>query len=167
MLDQNDERWSDLTGGYRTQFDPRPLLSKLESGQDLDRVWNELWEELHHQGDVGEASYAAVPEIVRIHRQRGRPDWNTFGIVACIELARTQKRNPPLPDWLEKDYFDSIQELAKIGLCEYGGANDPNQTHAILSILAISKGARIFGELLLKFEEKELLEYELPLSAEQ
>jgi hypothetical protein len=147
-------------------FDPRPLLAKLESGQDVAQVWHELWEELHHQGDVGEASYAAVPEIVRIHRQPGVCDWNAFALVACIDLARTRKRNPPLPDWLEKDYFDSIQELARIGLSEYPSSNDPYKTRSILSVLAISKGARIFGELLLNFDEKELLEFELPLNVE-
>jgi hypothetical protein len=44
--------------------------------------------------EVGDASYAAVPHIVAIHRKRGVVDWNTYAIVACIESARTEMKNP-------------------------------------------------------------------------
>jgi hypothetical protein len=66
MLGFDDERWNHLTGGYKIPFDPRPSLRKLESQQDTPTAWEELWEQLHHQGDVGDASYAAVPELVSI-----------------------------------------------------------------------------------------------------
>jgi hypothetical protein len=33
----------------------------LQSNTDSSKAWDELWNELHHQRDVGEASYAAVP----------------------------------------------------------------------------------------------------------
>jgi len=56
MLEQTDNRWPTLTGGRRTPIDPRPLLVKLESGQEIDEVWTALCDELHHQGDVGEGS---------------------------------------------------------------------------------------------------------------
>ena len=82
MLSLDDNRWSDLTGGYKTQFDPRPLLLELETTPDSATAWHELWEELHHQGDVGSASYAAIPQLVRIHRKRGVGEWNTYAIVA-------------------------------------------------------------------------------------
>jgi hypothetical protein len=68
VLSFDDERWNHLTGGYKTLFDPRPSLRNVESQQNTATAWEELWEELHHQGDVGPASYAAVPELVRIHR---------------------------------------------------------------------------------------------------
>ncbi len=68
--------------------DPRPLLERLASRKDLETTWHELWDDLHHQGDVGDASYVAVTEIVRIYRQHTMVDWNTYGIVAIIELAR-------------------------------------------------------------------------------
>jgi hypothetical protein len=56
---------------------------------------------------------------VRIHRQRSGPDWNTYALLAIIELARTRKGNPELPVWLEKNYLQAIQELAEIGLAEF------------------------------------------------
>lgn len=77
MLSFDDNRWADLRGGYRIPFDPRPFLKMLETVQDTSGAWHELWEGLHHQGNVGEASYAAVPHLVRIYGRSPRPDWNT------------------------------------------------------------------------------------------
>lgn len=56
-----------MEGGYRLPYDPRPALDRLAT-VDVAAAWAELWQELYHQGDVGEASYAAVPELVRLHR---------------------------------------------------------------------------------------------------
>jgi len=160
MLSLDDKRWSDLKGGYRMQFDPRPLLSVLETEKDTKDAWHELWENVHHQGDVGEASYAAVPHLVRIYRLRGVVDWNTYAMVAVIELARGQGQNPPVPEWLEEGYNRAIQELAEIGTRDIVKAKDPEDVRAILSILALSKGARIHAEFLLNYSAEELLELE-------
>jgi hypothetical protein len=111
MLSSDDERWNYLTGGYKSPFDPRLCLRKLENQQDTAAAWEELWDELHHQGDVVDASYAAVPELVRIHRIGSVADWNLYAMVAIIELARTESQNPEFPDCLRDDYFRSIQEL--------------------------------------------------------
>lgn len=102
MLSFDDERWKHLLGGYKIPCDPRPSLRELENQQDTATACEELWEELHHQGDVGEASYAAVPELVRIHGNGIAADWNLYAMVAIIELARTESENPDLPDDLQK-----------------------------------------------------------------
>jgi hypothetical protein len=95
MLSFEDVRWSEMTGGYRTQLDLRPLLKRLETERDTSEVWEELWNELHHQGDIGDASFAAVPYLVKAYQQRGVVDWNTFAIVAVIELARADAYQIP------------------------------------------------------------------------
>jgi hypothetical protein len=160
MLDLNSERWSSLCGGYRVPFDPRPLLLKLEADQDTEATWHELWEELHHQGDVGEASYAAVPHLVRIHRERGLHEWNTYAIVATIDLARGNKKNPTLPRWLSNDYFDAIRKLAEIGATEVLTETNTDTVRAILAVLAISAGTRTHARFLLEYSADELLEIE-------
>lgn len=99
MLSFEDRRWKELLGGYRTAFDARLSLQNLESNVRVKEAWRELWEQLHHQGNVGEASYAAVPHLVRIHRLRGRDEWNTYALVAVIELARGKGENPEVPIW--------------------------------------------------------------------
>ena len=160
MLAPDDSRWSSLTGGYKTRFDPRPLLARLEMGQDTMSAWHDLWEELHHQGDVGDASYAAVPQLVRIHRQRGSVDLNTYALVAIIESARTEAKNPQVPQWLEQEYFAAIRELAEIGTAEILVAEKDEEAQAILSVIAIAKGLRTHGRFLLEYSEDELLDME-------
>jgi len=139
-------------------LDPRPLLERLETDRDTTEVWRDLWEELHHQGDVGEASFAAVPFLVRTYRRRGVLDWNTYALVAIIELARKKGQNPDVPGWIEDDYFQAIRELAEIGATEVLQAESAEDVRAILSIIAIEKGLRAHSELLLKYDENELRE---------
>jgi hypothetical protein len=160
MLSLDDERWQELEGGYRTRFDPRPLLLKLETSKDTKAAWNELWEGLHHQGDVGEASYAAVPHLVRIYRDRGGSEWGTYAIVATIELARDSGKNPEVPDWLKEDYFRAIRTLAEVGATEVLRTKSPENIRAILSIIAVAADARTHARFLLWYSDSELLEIE-------
>ncbi len=157
MLNIDDKFWQELTGPYKTPLDPRPLLTRLEGGE-ATMIWPELWNELHHQGDVGTASYAAVPQLVRIYRQLGIIDWNVYAIVAVIELARDRPQNPKVPKLFERDYFRAIHELARIGEGELGRTEDPETVRAILSVIAISKGLRVHGRFMIAFSEDELLE---------
>ena len=82
MIDFDDKRWEGLKGGYKIAYDPRPALRELESGNPVDPIWDELWEDLHHQDTIGEASYAAVPHLVRHISRSQKPDWNPYGLVA-------------------------------------------------------------------------------------
>jgi hypothetical protein len=147
-----------MKGGYRILFDPRPLFYRLESGTDIQRCWEELWQELYHQGDVDEASYAAVPHLVRIYQNRGKIDWNTYAIVSAIELARNIGKNPDVPLWLRPGYEDAINRLAMTGLGEIQQANDTETTRGILTIIAIWKGARTYARFIIDFSEDELNE---------
>ncbi len=81
-------------------------------------------------------------------------------MVAIIELARGQGKNPQVPDWLEESYRRAIQELAEIGTVEILRAKDPEDIRAILSILAIARGARTHAKFLLEYSAEELLELE-------
>jgi len=157
MLDMEDLRWTELEGGYRMRFDPRPLISSLASGRDPAKTWDQLWDELHHQGDVGEASYASVPWLIHLHRTAGAIDWNTYAIVAIIELARSKGLNPDVPAWLESDYFGAIRELAEIGATEILRADDPDTIRAMLSVLALERGLREHAKLLIGYSEDEVI----------
>ena len=160
MLSLDDPRWPEMKAGYRLPFDVRPLTAKIEAGADVDETWHQLWEELCHQGDVGEGSYAAVPPLVRIHRQRGTADWNVYGLVATIELARDSRKSPPLPDWLEEGYHRALQDLAEQGHAELPLAKRWRERRCILAILALTSGARVYGRILLEFSEAEILDLE-------
>jgi hypothetical protein len=163
MLASDDPRWSTLKGGYKMPLDPRPLVKPLEEEADTQEAWEALWDELHHQGDVGDASYAAVPLIVEAHRKRGASDLNPYAIVAIIDLARTRDANPKVPAWLSDEYFRAIDELAKIGTLELSTATDADAVRAILSVIALSKGLRLQAKFLIMYTEDELREIEVRL----
>jgi hypothetical protein len=76
---------------------------------------------------------------VRIYRRHSETDWNTYVIVAIIELARTSANNPALPPWLEQPYHAAIKELAAIGASEILTEQDPETVRAILGVMAISR----------------------------
>jgi len=160
MISLEDARWSKVTGGYKMPFDPRAQLRRLQTEQDTARVWSELWEELHHQGDVGDASFAAVPFLVRIYQERGVIDWNTYAIVAIIELARTAGKNPDVPEWIAEDYFQAIRDLAEIGTKEVMRTEAAEDVCSILSVIAIERGLRTHGKFLVNYSEAEMIDIE-------
>jgi hypothetical protein len=159
MLGLDDPKWKALTGGRRTQVDLSPLLRALEGAQEPTESWNELWDAIYHQGDIGDSAFVAVPHLVRIHLLHGVVNWNTYAIVAAIELARGKQGNPDAPEWAKDAYNEALRELAKQGLAELPRSRRPETTRSILGLLAIVFGARTYGRVLLEFTEDELLEW--------
>jgi hypothetical protein len=154
-IDLDDDRWTQLWGGYRIPYDPRRALRAIEQGNDTEVAWRELCTELYHQGDVGEASYAAVPHLVRIHEQRGVPDWNTYALVAMIEEARQFGKNPDLPHYLLQPYEDAWRCMVRIGLRELETAEEPVLVSCIIAVIAIGKGQLSLGRFAVMFDERE------------
>jgi hypothetical protein len=158
----DDPRWKTLEGGYRTPYDASTELVALASG-DAEAMAR-LWEELHHQGDVGSASYAAVSALVEVFSTRDR-DWNFYGLVNIIETCRQgayQRPNPPLPDWLSGEYRDSLSRAVALALMDLqelnvDGDDDAKETlKQILATIAIGKGASDIGILLSDFTNDEI-----------
>lgn len=111
----------------------------------------------HHQGDVDTASYAAVPHLVRIYQARREPDWNDYGLVGTIELARGG-RNPELPSWLDPAYSSALRSLAETGSRELWQSEERELAQCALALIALVRGHRRAGQLLLAYTEDELAE---------
>jgi len=156
MLALTDPIWRELQGGYRTPYDASKALVQMEAGES---VWDELWEELHHQGDVGEASYAVIPHLARIAAATGRSDWNLYAFAATIEIERHRKNNPPLPDWLSLSYRMAWQSLVKLALSDLSGKADELTLRSALSVIALGRGDLKLGALLNYCESAEIAAY--------
>lgn len=89
----------ELIGGYGVPYDPQPALDRISS--DSSAALDELWENLYHQGDVGSASYSAVPGLVAA---------GELSLVAAIEVARHEPHNPEVPSSLLEDYERALSE---------------------------------------------------------
>jgi hypothetical protein len=158
MLSLDDPKWSELKGGYKVLYSPVSALRQLEAGVNTAEAWKELWNDLHHQGDVGEASYAAVPHLARIHATNPNLDWNLYGIVALIEIERRRKTNPPMPAWLETDYAEAWRKLTMLAIEDLRQAVDRTTVQVLLACIALGKGAVVMGTIIGEFTEDEWLE---------
>jgi hypothetical protein len=153
MLSLGDPKWRELKGGYKVPYDASVALSRLERGED---VWDELWQELHHQGDVGDASYAAVPHVVRIAATFAKRDWNLYGLVSTIEIERHRKSNPPLPEWIADSYEAAWRQLLMIALGDLRDVQDGETLRSLLGTVALAKSDLKLGALLSHADESEI-----------
>ena len=154
-MNLDDPQWSRLRGGYRVPYDPRKALLALERADGTDTAWEELWNGLFHQGDVGEASYAAIPHLVRIQAARAVADWNTYALAATIEIARRSGHNPELPAGMSDDYHAAWRELVTLAIRDLEAAEDPTLVMSIIGVIAIGKGQFTLGLLAIDFNESE------------
>jgi hypothetical protein len=156
MLSLADPIWRQLEGGNRVPYDASGVLSRMERGES---VWDELWEELHHQGDVGVTSYAAIPQLVRICETRRASDWNLYALAATIEIERHRKSNPPLPEWLSASYKSAWEDLVKLALTDLAGKPDELTLRSALSVVALGRGDPKLGALLNHLDQDEIDAY--------
>lgn len=156
MLSLDDPHWGTLAGGYRLPFDPRPALQRLAVDWQDAAVWEELWNELHHQGDVGEASYAAVAVLADVAARVPVRGWEIFALVATIESERHALRNPPLPAWLEAAYGAAWSSLLRLALDDLRATQDPLVVQSALAVVALAKGSTKLGVLIANLDESEL-----------
>jgi len=158
MLNLDDPRWTELAGGNGVPYDPRPAFERLKLDTDPDSVWQELWENLQHDGSVGEASYAAIPQLVKIVQDRPERPWSFFLLAGTIELDRESADNPVLPEWLEESYSSAWEKLFEIARDELAGAADPLTLRCLLATIAIAKGDSLRGRVLMDHDDDELEE---------
>jgi hypothetical protein len=160
MIKLDDNKWKELEGGYRIPYDASIPLRKLEqatTNEEVDSIFSELWDELHHQGEVGLASYFAVPHIIRIAKEKKLFDYNVFGFVATIEIER-HGDNPKLPEEFEASYLHSIQkELPELVKQILNETWDAKLTTTVLAALAVSKGNIKMANAVLKMEDEDLV----------
>jgi len=158
-MEWTDERWATLEGGYRVPFDPRPLLLRLRSEPHSERLWDELVAELYHQGDVGEASYAVVPELARLVPELSPQPWPLVSLVEWVDSALGVGTNPPLADWLAPSYFEAIETIALRCLRDLAGTTSEWESTAMLSLVARWKGLRVYARAIGHYSEDELKDF--------
>jgi hypothetical protein len=153
MSELDDPRLAKLKGGYRTSYDARQALQLLWKGE-CAVAWQELWNHLHHQGDVGEASYAAVPHLVRIGKQVCPEDWNLYSLVSIIEVCRHEPGNPPLPEWLRADYERAWVEIAEMAIGRIASVSDENLGASFFAVIALHKKQHALARFALLSEDE-------------
>jgi hypothetical protein len=152
MMDETGD-WSQLTDAFGDIYDPRPTLAATASGQ-ADKAYDELWERVHHQGDLGTAAYAIVPPLVRSMANAAEPDWRAYALIATVEECRTTAASPPIPDWLARPYDEALREVVKPALAHLAIAKGDLEVRSLLAVLAHAKGQPTLAAIALWTEDE-------------
>ena len=158
----DDNLWKTLQGGYKTDYDASIPLRKLEGTNnkgEIEKIFKELWNELHHQGDVGLASYLALPQLVRIAKSKGLFDWNVLGLCSVIEQQRNLGQNPALPQEYMDYYKGGLRELKEFVISKMNSEMDETLLLTALSTVATCNGQTKLGKAIINLEPDILDEF--------
>jgi hypothetical protein len=144
-----------MQGGYRMPYDPRPAIAEVARAPLEQAAWDELWNELHHQGDVGEASYASVPLLVEAC-QSGARNENFYGLLATIEVERHRRSNPELPEWLAESYPRALLRARALALADLANAIDRHAARSAMAVVALASGDTELGALLAHLDSDQI-----------
>ncbi|MCW1883730.1 hypothetical protein OKA04_03255 [Luteolibacter flavescens] len=113
----------------------------------------ELWDELHHQGDLGIGSYACVPQIVRIGQKRAPMTPDFFALIAVIEIERHENDNPEMPRELAGEYSHALNLIPELIAKASPPKWDQSMISSTCAALAASKGNRLLARAYLEMNE--------------
>ncbi|RYY35672.1 MAG: hypothetical protein EOP46_09210 [Sphingobacteriaceae bacterium] len=160
LLDLDNPLWASLEGGYKSIYDASVPLKNLKQAttlQEADAIYQELWDNLHHQGDVGLASYYALPYLVNIAIKNKLVDYNVLGLVSVIEIQRHQD-NPKIPSALFYDYNSALQKLAELAILVIDSDWDLSLTSSALAAIAVAKGQIKLAEAIMNLDSEDAID---------
>jgi hypothetical protein len=161
-MDLDNKIWSTIDGGYKIPFDASIPLKQLHSTNDMKviaDIFADLWDNLHHQGDVGLASYLAVPQLVAICVGKKSFDWNFVGLCVVIEHCRQAEHNPKLPTEYNDIYFNGLKKLEQYLLDNFKSIKDPTTLRLTLSLFATLSGQADLGRAIENMDEDVIQEF--------
>ena len=156
MLNLDSPTWELLEGGYRQPYNPVAALRRLEevsSPKEEAAAFKELWDELHHQGDVGACSYACVPHLVRIAESRPPMTSDFFALVSVIEIERHELQNPEIPQEYRSDYLHALEKIPTIIAQASPQEWDESMISSTCAALSAAKGNRLLARAFLEMSE--------------
>jgi hypothetical protein len=155
----DDLRWAAYRGGYRIPYDVVPLIQRLQTEGTSEKFWELAWQELHHQGNVGEATYAVVPYLVDYQSRQRSIDEQVFHFCVVVELARPENENPPVPQELGPSYARALDRLPIIGVNLAQKGCPETDVMGVAAAIALAAGHRVLARAYLEFDRSEALDY--------
>jgi hypothetical protein len=161
-MELDDRIWATLEGGYKIPYNASRPLKRLRDATRQDEfavIFADLWDNLHHQGDVGIASYLAIPQLVSICINKKSLDWNFIGLCVLIENCRLKPDNPELPDEYYNSYFESLSQFERYLLLNFKSITDQTALRLTLALFATVNGQPGLGRAIEILEEDLLQEF--------
>ncbi|HDR9492197.1 hypothetical protein [Burkholderia stabilis] len=153
MISLDSSRWAELGHAYGNAADIPALLKQLEgmpASANNSEPWFTLWSALAHQGDVYDASFAAVPHVVRaLASAPERADHSYFQFPAWVEICRARNMIQ-VPADLEPAYLLSLAQLPSLVATVSERACDAGLLVCMLAAVAVAKGQPKIAEAVLE-----------------
>jgi len=153
MLSLASARWSELQHAYGAATDVPRLLEQLATLPDSGgerQPWFSLWSALAHQGDVYDASFAAVPHVVQALASAPlRAGAVYFQFPAWVEVCRI-RNGVDIPGDLSGPYFAALSRLPSLVAAASAREWDADFLQCALSAIAAAKGAADIAEIALE-----------------
>jgi hypothetical protein len=163
MLPLDSPRWSELSHAYGQASNIPDLLHQVEKhladdwfDAESSKPGKILWDSLCHQGDIYNATYAAVPHIINaMQKSPAKAHWTIYCMLASIEIARAKSRGPEIPTDLEADYLASLKEIPTLVA---SSADDWDQWFcgSALAAIAASKGFIPLAEVMFELDDEKI-----------
>jgi hypothetical protein len=143
MLSLDSPRWSELQHAYGKASDIPVLLRQLETlptSEGNAEPWFSIWSSLAHQGDVYNASFAAVPHVIEaLALSPTNAEFTYFQFPAIVEICR-QKNSVVIPEDLRHAYFSALTRLPGLVAKAADREWDATFLACALSAIAATKG---------------------------
>jgi hypothetical protein len=159
LMPLDDSRWATYSGGYRLPYNIVPLIHRLNSEGTSRGFWEVVWSELHHQGDVGEASYALVPYLVDHQSRRQELDEQLFQFCVIVELQQPENSNPPIPPESELSFTMAMRQLPVIGAEHLRRGSTEAVVMGIAAATALAGGHRVLARAYVEFGRADAMDY--------
>ena len=159
MIELDDPRWQKLSHAYGSAGDIPKLLRQLAhvtgpKAEPGSEPWFTLWSSLCHQGDIYDASYAALPHIVEIAcNARERIDFSFFQLPAAIEIARSNGNGPDIPADMADAYRNAVSQLVECVALHRHEDWDESTLLSAVSALAVAKGHHRVAEAVMNLDD--------------
>jgi|JI10StandDraft_1071094.scaffolds.fasta_scaffold81402_2 hypothetical protein len=156
MLDITEYQWNNMNGGYKTPYNPNHIFDLLSKDISSVEAWDLIWENLHHQGDIGEASYAIIPKLVDLYKKSNSTDWQVYSYVSLIIQESHRNSNPKTPDWLKEDFSTALANLFEMALSDLKISDHDAWTSAIVGFVLMYKGLIKQGTIVSSLDQSEI-----------
>ena len=155
MLHLDSPRWRQLTHAYGSASDVPGWLNQLAvlpSSEGQNEPWFSIWSALAHQGDVYEASYAAVPHVIEaLAKSPATADMSFFHFPVWIEICRA-KGGPPIPRDLEDSYLAALKRFPALVAKASEEKRNAESVGCLMAAIAVAHGQLTMAEVALELD---------------
>ena len=161
MIDLDHNIWQQLEGANNQLFDasvPLKKILKTNDTKEINQLFQELWNGLHHEGSVGIGSYLALPQIVKVAKEKNIFNWLFLILVSTIEQQRHLGDNPELPSSLVKHYNQGLDELKEYVLLKLNEEHNKLTHITALATIATCNGQPKLGKAIQALNDSYVLD---------